>query len=94
MNQIFVPIQITKDEFMITNAVFNPKNIDTMHRRSILMKSNFRASQLNQDRARDAYKKLTNFKEQILFFKQILQDLRYYQQKKNSLFTTDLFKKC
>lgn len=47
---------------MITNAVFNPKNIDTMHRRSILMKSNFRASQLNQDRARDAYKKLTNFK--------------------------------
>lgn len=57
---------------MISNMAYNPKNIDMMYRRSVLMKTNFRASQINQDRARDAYKKLTNFKEQILFFKQIL----------------------
>lgn len=79
---------------MITNSVYNSKSIDCMYRRSMLMKNNFRTSQINLDRARDAYKKLTNFKEQIMFFKQILDDLRYYQQKKNSLFTTDLFKKC
>lgn len=58
------------------------------------MKNNFRTSQMHHDRARDAYMKLNNFKEQIVFFKQILEDLRYYQQKKNSLFSTDLFKKC
>jgi hypothetical protein len=79
---------------MITNSAFNQKNLDIMYRRSMLMKNSFRNSVINQDRARDAYKKLTNFKEQILFFKQILEDLRYYQQKKNSLFSIDLFKKC
>ena len=59
---------------MITNLAFNPKNHDMniLYRRSMLMKNSFRNSQINQDRARDAYKKLTNFKEQILFFKQIL----------------------
>ncbi len=79
---------------MITNSAYNQKSLDMMYRRSMLMKNSFRNSQINQDRARDAYKKLTNFKQQILFFKQILEDLRYYQQKKNSLFSSDLFKKC
>lgn len=57
---------------MITNLAYNPLNTDMMYRRSMLMATNFRTSQMHQDRARDAYKKLTNFKEQILFFKQIL----------------------
>lgn len=61
-NQTFVPTEITKDEFMVTNAVFNPKTIDVMYRRSMIMKNEFRVSQMNHDRARDAYKKLTNFK--------------------------------
>lgn len=57
---------------MITNLAYNPKNLDMMYRRSVLMKNSFRASQIHHDRARDAYKKLANFKEHILFFKQIL----------------------
>jgi hypothetical protein len=54
--------EITKDEFMITNLAYNPLNTDMMYRRSMLMTNNFRTSQMHQDRARDAYKKLTNFK--------------------------------
>ena len=94
MNTSYIPIEITKDEFMISNSAYNNKTLDIMYRRSMLVKNSFRNSQINQDRARDAYKKLANFKEQVLFFKQILEDLRYYHQKKNSLFTDDLFKKC
>ena len=94
MNTSYTPIEITKDEFMISNSAYNNKTLDTMYRRSVVVKNSFRNSQINQDRARDAYKKLANFKEQVLFFKQILEDLRYYHQKKNSLFTEDLFKKC
>lgn len=62
MNQIYVASEITKDEFMISNSAYNPKNLDIMYRRSVLMKNSFRASQIHHDRARDAYKKLTNFK--------------------------------
>lgn len=47
---------------MITNSAYNQKSLDMMYRRSMLMKNSFRNSQINQDRARDAYKKLTNFK--------------------------------
>ncbi len=94
MNASYIPIEITKDEFMISNSAYNNKTLDIMYRRSVIVKNSFRNSQINQDRARDAYKKLANFKEQVLFFKQILEDLRYYHQKKNSLFTDDLFKKC
>jgi hypothetical protein len=94
MNTSYIPIEITKDEFMISNSAYNSKTLDIMYRRSMIVKNSFRNSQINQDRARDAYKKLANFKEQVLFFKQILEDLRYYHQKKNSLFTDDLFKKC
>lgn len=57
---------------MITNWGYNTKTLDSMHRRSIIVRNSFRNSLINQDRARDAYKKLTNFKEQIMFFKQIL----------------------
>ena len=49
---------------------------------------------LTMDRLREATKKLSNFKEQIIFFKQVLEDLRYYHQKKSMLFTEDLFRKC
>lgn len=82
---------------MISNAAYTTytgKTLDCMYRRSVLVKNSFRTSMINQDRARDAYKKLANFKEQVLFFKQVLEDLRYYHQKKNSLFSDDLFKKC
>jgi hypothetical protein len=68
--------------------------MDIMSRRSLLMKINYQANQIQQDRSREAYRKLTNFKEQILFFKDVLNDIRYYQQKKKLLFTFDLFKKC
>lgn len=61
---------------MITNFAMNNKNVDMMCRRSVAMKSSFRKSQVHRDRARDAYRKLTNFKEQILFFKQVYEDLR------------------
>lgn len=47
---------------MINNLAINPKTLDIMYRRSLLMKNSFRNSQINQDRARDAYKKLSNFK--------------------------------
>lgn len=79
---------------MIRNNVYNEMCMDTMYRRSLLMTENFKNAQLVQDRAREAYKKLSNFKEQILFFKQILEDLRYYHQKKKMLFSVDLFRKC
>ena len=65
-----------------------------MSRRSFLINETIKNAQLNQDRALEAYKKLRNFKEQILFFRKILEDLRYYNQKKNQLFSIDLFKKC
>ena len=47
---------------MITNSAYNPKNVDIMSRRSVAMKSSFRKSLAHKDRARDAYRKLTNFK--------------------------------
>ena len=66
-----------------------------LQRRSVQVFQTFRASQLTQDRARSAYQKLNNIKEQILFFKEILEDLRFYHRKKSTpLFSDDLFKKC
>lgn len=79
---------------MITNSAFNTKNADIMSRRSIAMKFSIRESQAHKDRARDAYRKLNNFKEHILFFKQVYQDLKAYMQKRNLLFSVDLYKKC
>lgn len=79
---------------MISNSALNTKNTDIMSRRSIAMKCSFRESQAHKDRARDAYRKLNNFKEHILFFKQIYEDLKAYMQKKNLLFSVDLYKKC
>lgn len=79
---------------MITNSAHTPKNADIMMRRSVFMKSSFRESLAHRDKSRDAYRKLANFKEQILFFKQIYEDLKAYMQKKNLLFSVDLFKKC
>jgi hypothetical protein len=47
---------------MITNLAYNSNYIDILSRRSLLMKLNYKATQIQQDRSRDAYKKLSNFK--------------------------------
>jgi hypothetical protein len=42
-------------------------------------------SQLIIDNAREAYRKLVNYKEQIIFLKIVLDNLRSYHKKKNDL---------
>lgn len=64
-----------------------------LERRSIEVSEGVRASQCTIDAAREAYRKLANFKEHILFFKDNLDALRGYHMKKD-LIPEDLFRKC
>ena len=64
-----------------------------LERRSIEVKNGVRASQFTKDLAREAYRRLNNFKEHILFFKDNLDYLRASNFKKR-IIPEGMFRKC
>jgi hypothetical protein len=64
-----------------------------LDRRSQEVTQYLRASQLGKDSAREAYRKLVNYKEHIIFFKSVLENLRSYH-KKRDIIQEELFRKC
>jgi hypothetical protein len=65
-----------------------------LERRSIEVNTGVRASQFTKDLAREAYRKLANHKENILFFKDNLDYLRASNQKNKKIIPEGLFRKC
>ena len=74
--------EITKTEFMMNSLVTSDISQVELERRSIEVRNGVRASQFTKDLAREAYRKLNNLKENILFFKDNLDYLRTCNFKK------------
>ena len=97
MDPIYVMNQIKKEEFILNNPIHSHENdpeFDIMIRRSTQVRKSFRHSQLNQDRARFAYKKINKFQGTSFVLQASSHKFEALPAKENSLFSVDLFKKC
>lgn len=85
--------EITKTEFMMNSLVTSDISQVELERRSMEVRKGVRASQFTKDLAREAYRKLNNLKENILFFKDNLDYLRTCNFKKK-IIPEGMFRKC
>lgn len=77
---------------MMNSLATSDISVFELERRSIEVNKGVRNSQFTKDLARQAYRKLSNHKENILFFKDNLDYLRTCNQKK--IIPEGLLRKC
>lgn len=85
--------EISKIEFMMNSLATSDISTLELERRSIEVNKNVRASQFTIDLGREAYRKLANHKENILFLKDNLDYLRTCNLKRR-IIPEGLFRKC